>query len=398
MIKTLADIEVSGKVIVLRADLNVPLSAKNPENQLKITEFTRLSASIPTILELLDRGAKQIHILTHLGRPKGERKHELSTKILQKPLEKHLNQPVEHRFDLTAGENRLQLHENTRFWPGEKQNSSEFVQKLRDLGAEVFVLDAFGTAHRAHGSVIGLAEYVPTAAGRLLEAEINTLTPFRAKNNEKITQNKQKGLTLVVGGAKMDTKIGILKHFAQFAGNILIGGAMANTFLAAEGFDVGESLYQKDLLETAREVLLLAEKHKTGVHLPVDVICADDLAAKSGLDVPIEDVMGKMKILDLGPHTIASFKEVLAHSETVLWNGPMGMFEKPGFAVATREITQKISEIDAKTIVGGGDSLAAIKKFEIPSQKFTHVSTGGGAMLEFLEGKALPGIEIIQTF
>ena len=384
-LKTLTPELVKNKVVVVRTDFNVPL--KNG----KITEDSRILLAMPTLQFLVQNGAKRVHILTHMGRPKGEIVPELSTKILVPTIEKLLGEQVYFRSDFTASDERVQLHENTRFWKGEKKNDPNFAQQIRDgLDAELFVLDGFSVAHRAHASVVGLAEVgVETCAGRLLESEIKYLEPF-------LSQTKIARLTVVVGGAKMETKVAVLKHFAKTAENIAVGGALANTFLVAKGRDVGKSLFEQDEVETAREVLEIAEEHKTGFHLPTDVQVATENNTES-VYVPIKDVSGDMKIFDLGPHTIASFKEILSHSHTIIWNGPVGFFEKKPFDTGTKAIAEAIAQNEECTsILGGGDTVAAVKSLGFNTEEFSHVSTGGGAMLEFLEGKELPGVKIVQ--
>ena len=377
--------KIAGKIVLVRADFNVPL--KNGE----ITEKTRLEESLPTIKFLLENGAKRIHLLSHLGRPKGQVVSELSLKPVADELSKMLGEKVEFRGNFTAGESKIQLHENVRFYPGEKKNNPEFSAKiLNETGAEVFVNDGFAVSHRAHASVVGFAGKIPCLAGKLMEKEIENLSPFLSK--EKIA-----GLTVIIGGAKMKTKTAVLKHFAETAENIIIGGALANTFLVAKGFNVGESLYEEDEIKTAQEVLELAEINKTGIHLPIDVQCAENPDSES-LYFPVEDVTGSLKIFDIGPHTIAGFREIIVHSKIIMWNGPIGFFEKSPFDTGTEAVSREIMKNkSAKTVLGGGDTLAALKKFGIAKSEFTHVSTGGGAMLEFLEGKELPGIEILKS-
>jgi phosphoglycerate kinase len=385
-IRTLASEKVQDKVVLVRVDFNVPL--KNG----KITETTRIEESLPTLQYLLKHGVKRIHILSHLGRPKGEPDPEFSLKVVAKELEKQLGEKVQfvEDFSETDFTKKVILHENVRFYPGEKKNDPKFVDMiLKATNAEVFVNDGFAVSHRAEASVVGFSRKIPCVAGILLEKEIETLSPF-------LSAEKMAGLTVVIGGAKMETKVQILKHFARTAENILIGGALANTFLAAEGYDVGESLYEPDAIETAQEVLQIALESGTGVHLPIDVICADSFESTETADFPIRDIGGDAKIFDIGIHTINSFEEILCHSKTVIWNGPVGIFEKKQFSEGTKRIAHYIATLKGKTVLGGGDTLAALKLFGIEKSKFTHVSTGGGAMLEFLEGNKLPGVEVVK--
>ncbi|PID70264.1 phosphoglycerate kinase [bacterium DOLZORAL124_38_8] len=385
-IQTLDSIQLQDKVVLIRADLNVPIKDG------KISENTRVKASLPTIEYCLEHGAKQVHILSHLGRPKGEYNSQFSLEIVSDELTKLLEQPVffAENFDANTTEHQVVLHENIRFYPGEKQNDEAFIQQILDATkADIFVNDGFGVSHRAHASVVGFAGKIPCVAGKLVESEVEHLSPF-------LSDKKIAGLTVLVGGAKMETKVAVLKHFARTAENICIGGALANTFLAAKGFDVGESLYEEAEIKTAQEVLAIAEQHQTGFHMPIDVIAADEIDGKA-LDFPREDISGSLKIFDLGPHTVSSYKEVLEHSKTVIWNGPFGLYEKDAYRNGTEKIAQFLAQNkDLQTILGGGDTLDALKKFSIDQSEYTHVSTGGGAMLEFLEGKKLPGIEVVK--
>lgn len=383
--KGLATADVKDNIIAIRVDYNVPI-----QNGV-VTESTRIKESIETLKYLLDQGAKRIHILSHLGRPKGTFEEKYSLKPIVPVLEELLGETVEFRTDFSAGQSRIQLHENVRFYPGEKTNDPEFVASLyKNLSPDLFILDGFGVSHRAHASVVGLANHVPTYAGFLLEKEIKYLSPF-------LSDSKKEGLTLMVGGAKIDTKIGVLNHFTKTADNIILGGALSNTFLAARGYDVGQSLCEDDKLDIAREIRQNADVYHTGIHKPIDVVVADEYESNETATVPVEDICGDMKVFDIGPHTIASFKEIIQHSKTVIWNGPLGCFEREPFENGTRKILEYLAELDhVQTIVGGGDTLSAIEKFNIDTSKFTHVSTGGGAMLEFLEGTMLPGIAVVQ--
>ena len=378
---------VRDKVVALRVDFNVPNDGHI------VLENTRIVEALPTIKLILDGGAKRVHIMAHLGRPKGERSAEFSLNIVKPELEKLLGQKVELREDYTAGVGRIQLHENVRYYEGEESNDPALVQQMMDgIQPDIFVNDGFGVSHRAHASVVGLAEHIPSYGGLLIQKEMQHLAPF-------LSDAKMAGLTVMIGGAKIDTKIAVLKHFAQTAENLIVGGALGNTFLAARGYDVGASLYQESRLEVAQEIMELVHECKTGFHRPIDVVCADSLETHDAVNVPIEDIMGGMQVFDLGPRSIASYKEILAHSKTIIWNGPVGCFEYDTFERGTRELLSFIAELTPKgiqTILGGGDTIDALKKFDIAQSAFTHVSTGGGAMLEFLEGKELPGIAILE--
>lgn len=375
---------VKDKIVAVRVDYNVPIVDG------KVSENMRIVESLPTLNFLVEHGAKQIHIISHLGRPKGERKPEFTLKPVADELSALWDQDIEFRDDYTAGDGFIQMHENARFYPGEKKNQSDLVEEMKQMGAEIFVLDGFAVAHRAQASVIGLADHMPAYPGFLLEKEIQALTPY-------LSRDKIPGLTVIVSGLKMETKVPVLKHFATIAENILVGGGIANTLAVAEGYDVGKSFFEEAWVETAREVLEIADKHNTGVHLPVDVVCGESVDSTQSVTVPLEDVIGDMMILDIGPHTVASYAEILQHSKEIIWNGPLGAFENPVFANGSEAIAKLVAnQQQAKTLLGGGDTLEVLKKFNIDKSEFSHVSTGGGAMLEFLEGKELPGIAILK--
>ncbi|MCF7918128.1 phosphoglycerate kinase [Candidatus Gracilibacteria bacterium] len=385
-INTLTSAAIKNKVVLIRVDFNVPLKAG------KVLENTRIAESIPTFRFLLKNGAKQIHVLTHVGRPKEGPTPELSTKNLIPEFEKLLGEKVEYRADFTAGKGKIQLHENVRFYPGEKKSNPEFAKEiLKGTGAEVFVNDGFGVSHRGDTSVVGFADHIPCVAGLLVSKEIEALSPFLSKK-------KIPGLMIVAGGLKLETKVPVLMHFAQTADHILLGGGVANNFAVAQGFNIGESFYQEEFVKDARRVLKIANQNKTGIHIPIDVICADDPESVNTVDLPLEDVVGSAKIFDIGLHTIASYIELLEHAKIIIWNGPLGLFEKDQFETGTKKILTFLStHPSAKVILGGGDTLESLNKFGIPQKKFFHVSTGGGAMLEFLEGKELPGIEQLKA-
>lgn len=382
-IPSLSPAVVKDKVIAVRVDYNVPIWEG------RVTETTRIEASIPTLKYLLEHGAKRVHILSHLGRPKGEPDPALSLKIVQPELEKFLGEAVEFRSDFTSGEGRVQLHENVRFWPGEKKNDPAFIQELLGLGADIFVSDGFAVCHRAHASVVGMASFLPAYPGFLVQKEIDHLSPY-------LSEKKVPGLVVVIGGAKIETKAPVLRHFARTAEHIIIGGALANTFAGAQGVSVGESFRQEEYYETARDVFEIAKKHATGLHLPLDVVCAKEADSSDTHTCSVEGIPADMKVFDIGPRTIQSYSEILGHAKTVLWNGPVGMFEQAAFENGTRSILKMVASLKStQTILGGGDTLEALKKFGVSADAFTHVSTGGGAMLEFLEGKELPGIEVL---
>jgi 3-phosphoglycerate kinase len=281
---------------------------------------------------------------------------------------------------------QILLLENTRFYAEEETNDKTFAEQLA-APFDLYVNDAFGTAHRAHASTEGVTHFLKSYSGLLMESEIKAMAPLLDSKKLK------KPLTVIVGGAKIDTKIGVIKQFIGLADYILVGGALANTFLLAEGFNTGKSLVEKDKIDVAQEILLLAEKKKTKILIPGDVIVADKIEEKAAtIDIPVEDVIGKMMILDIGRLTAREYSSVVHKSKTVILNGPMGLYEMEPFASGTKYLFKEIAKSKATTVIGGGDTIDAINKFKISPKKFNHVSTGGGAMIEFLEGRTLPGI------
>jgi len=391
-IKSIKDLDLNEKKVLVRVDFNVPL-----ENG-TVSDDTRIRATLPTIQHLLEGNAKII-LMTHLGRPKGEKVEELKLNPVAEYLSQLIKVPVIKLDDcigdnVKAAVNSMQprdilVLENTRFHKEEEICDEIFSKELADLG-DIFVVDSFGTAHRKHASTYGISKHLPTYAGLLMEKEINALTA--------ITKDTPSPLTIIMGGSKIDTKIGLMKNFLNKADYFLVGGGLANTFLSASGFNVGKSLYQPDKTELAQEIMLEAEVLEGEFLLPEDVIVADEISddAKT-LDLPIRDVIGDMQILDLGIKSIEKFEEVINKSKTIVWNGPVGLYEKKPFSEGTKRIAQAVANAkDAKTIIGGGDTIDAIKEFGIDLNSFTHVSTGGGAMLQFLEGTILPGVEIVK--
>ncbi len=383
-LRTLTPSVIENAIVCIRVDFNVPLRDG------VIQDPSRIEQAIPTLRYLLEHGASQIHIFTHIGRPKSDADLHLSTQKLVPFLSKILNESVEFRSDFTAGNSRVQIHENTRFFPEEKKNDAAFIQRIMmALQPDIFVNDAFSVSHRAHASVVGFAKQIPCYAGFLLEKEVQMLLPF-------CTDEKQLGLTVVMSGVKMETKIPVLEHFAVIADNILLGGGMANTFLVAQGYEVGTSVYEPDYVKHARRILKIANQHKTGIHLPVDVVCADTIESTETLDLPADEAFVNLGIFDIGVRTIQSYSEILNYSHTIIWNGPLGVLESEAFAHGTKAILECIRrQKNSKTIIGGGDTIKALRKWNVPFSDFTHVSMGGGAMLQFLGGTSLPGIEIV---
>jgi len=344
---------------------------------------------LPTIRYLIDHDARVI-LMSHLGRPKGQVKEELRMAPVAARLSELLGQPVLTADDCIGPQvqalvkelkpGQVLLLENTRFHPEERKNDPDFARELASL-AEVYVNDAFGTAHRAHASTEGVTHYLPAVAGFLMEKEIEFLG--------KALESPEHPFVAILGGAKISDKIGVIENLLGKVDVLLIGGGMANTFFKAQGYEVGESLVEDESLDTAREMLAKAGDKLV---LPVDVVVADAFAADAQSQiVGVDAVPAGWRILDIGPKTVALFKDKLAGAKTVVWNGPMGVFEFPKFATGTVEIAKALAELDAMTIIGGGDSVAAVYQAGL-ADKMTHISTGGGASLEFLEGKILPGI------
>jgi len=381
--KTVRDVDVQGKRVLVRVDFNVPLAEG------KVADDTRIRAALPTIRYLIDQGARVI-LMSHLGRPKGQVKEELRMAPVAARLSELLGQPVLTADDCIGPQvqapvkelkpGQVLLLENTRFHPEERKNDPDFARELASL-AEVYVNDAFGTAHRAHASTEGVTHYLPAVAGFLMEKEIEFLG--------KALESPEHPFVAILGGAKISDKIGVIENLLGKVDVLLIGGGMANTFFKAQGYDVGESLVEDESLDTAREMLARSQGKLV---LPVDAVVADAFSADAQSKVVgVDAVPAGWRILDIGPRTVALFKDKLAGAKTVVWNGPMGVFEFPKFATGTVEIAKSLAELDAMTIIGGGDSVAAVYQAGL-ANKMTHISTGGGASLEFLEGKTLPGI------
>ena len=387
MKKTVRDIEVEAKRVLVRVDFNVPLAGG------RVTDDTRIRAALPTINYLLDHRAKVI-LMSHLGRPKGKVVGELRLDPVAERLAELLDRPVRKLDDCIGPEveaavaemqpGDVILLENTRFHPEERANDPAFARKLASL-ADVFVNDAFGAAHRAHASTVGVAEYLPSVAGFLMEKEIAVLGQALAAPEHPFVA--------ILGGAKISSKIGVIDNLLTKVDGLLIGGGMANTFLKAQGHEVGQSLVEDDSLDVARETLERAGKKLT---LPVDAVVADRFDAEADSKVvPVDQVPNDWLILDIGPGTVELFKRELAGARTVVWNGPLGVFEFPRFAAGTEAIARFLADLKATTIIGGGDVVAAVGQAGV-ADRIAHVSTGGGASLEFLEGKVLPGVAALD--
>ncbi|MBR2041888.1 MAG: phosphoglycerate kinase [Oscillospiraceae bacterium] len=384
------DIEVAGKKVLVRCDFNVPLKEG------VITNDKRIVAALPTIKYLKDNGAKVI-LCSHLGRPKGEWLPEFSLAPVAARLSELLGCEVRMSKDVigedakdisaTLKEGEVALLENVRYYKEETKNAPEFAKELASL-AEIFVNDAFGTAHRAHASTTGVADYIPAVCGFLIQKEIDVMG--------KALDNPVRPFVAVLGGAKVSDKIGVITNLLEKVDTLIVGGAMAYTFLKAEGHNVGISLCEEDKLELASELLAKAKEKGVSLLLPVDHIAADKFdenaepVAVEGKDIP-DGLMG----MDIGPKSVELFKEAVKNAKTVIWNGPMGVFEFKNFAGGTFAVAEAIAETDCISIIGGGDSVAAVTKLGF-ADKMTHISTGGGASLEFLEGLELPGIAALN--
>ena len=397
---TLKDLDLKDKTVLVRADFNVPQDAN-----LNITDDTRIRATLPTLRYILEQGAKKIVIISHLGRPDGKVVAKYSLKPVAARLKELLGQDVLFlndcvSADLTgvagarfcAGDNIKQdidqskekviLLENLRFHPGEEANDINFAKQLAFL-AEVFVNDAFGTAHRAHASCEGVTHFLKSAAGFLLEKEIKYLGGA--------VSNPARPFIVILGGAKVADKIGVIENLLPKADAIIIGGGMAYTFLKSQGKQIGNSKLEKEKLEVAKSILAKAKQLKKKILLPIDHVVVDNIDANAKTEIVGEDIPDGKIAVDIGPKTVKLFEEKLKSAKTIVWNGPLGIFEMDAFSKGTQQIAEFISTLKTISIIGGGDTAAAIAKFKL-EDKMSHISTGGGASLEFLEGKILPGI------
>lgn len=382
----LKDIDLKGKTVLMRADFNVPQDAG-----LNITDDTRIRATLPTIKYILEAGAKRLILMSHLGRPDGKVNAKYSLRPVAERLQKLLSEPVKMlngcvgadiKKDTESARERVILLENLRFHAEEEANDPDFARQLASLG-DVFVNDAFGTAHRAHASTEGVAHYLKSVSGFLLEKEIEYLG--------NAVQNPGKPFMVILGGAKVSDKIGMIDNLLPKCDAVLIGGGMAYTFLKAQGKPIGNSKLEQDKLEIAKATLDKARSLKKEIVLPIDHVVVDKVDPQAKTEVVGEDIPEGKIAVDIGPKSIALFKDKLKTAKTIVWNGPLGIFEMDAFSQGSREVAQFISGLKATTIIGGGDTAAAVAKFKL-EDKMTHISTGGGASLEFLEGKVLPGI------
>lgn len=387
--KTIEDIDVNGKKVLMRCDFNVP----QDENG-NITDNRRIVSALPSIKYLIEHNAKVI-LCSHLGRPKGEFKEKYSLKPIAEELSKLLGKEVKlakdvigedaHNLANNLKDGDVMLLENVRFHKEEEANDPEFAKKLADM-AEIYVNDAFGTAHRAHASTAGVASYLPAVSGFLIKKELDFMG--------SALENPERPFVAILGGAKVSDKIGVIENLMEKVDTLIIGGAMAYTFLKATGKNIGNSLCEDEKLELVKDILEKAKQRNVKLMLPVDNIEAkstDDEVTKI-----VEEIEDGYAGFDIGPKTIEMYEKELENAKTVVWNGPLGMFELEKFANGTMSIARKLAELDAITIIGGGDSASAIEKAGL-SDKMSHISTGGGASLEFLEGKKLPGIEVLEN-
>ncbi|MGI6687766.1 MAG: phosphoglycerate kinase [Christensenellales bacterium] len=389
--KTIRDIPLKGKRALVRVDFNVPMDEAG-----RITDENRILGALPTIRYLVDEGAKVV-LMSHMGRPKGTVNPKYSLAPVARRLGELLGQPVHMAKDVIGedadktvaalGEGQVALLENLRFHAEEEKNDADFAKKLASYG-DVYVNDAFGTAHRAHASTEGVAHYLPAVSGFLIEKELQFMG--------KALENPERPFVAVLGGAKVSDKLGVINNLLEKVDTLIIGGGMAYTFVKAQGGEIGESLLEADKLDYAREMIEKAKNRGVALMLPEDVLAADSFSNDANTRVlPIGQIPAGWQGLDIGPKTQKAFAEVVKAAKTVVWNGPMGVFEFPTFASGTRAVAQAMAESGGTTIVGGGDSAAAVAQLGY-ADKISHISTGGGASLEFLEGLELPGVAALN--
>ena len=392
MKKTVKDIEVKGKRALVRCDFNVPLKDG------VITDDIRIVSALPTIRYLMEGGAKVI-LMSHLGRPDGEPKKEFTLAPVAERLSQLLGTSVKFVSSDTVVDDKVReaaaaledgqvmLLENVRFRKEETKNGADFAKELAQLG-DFFVNDAFGTAHRAHASTAGVADYLPAVSGFLIEKEVEFLG--------NAVENPKRPFVAIMGGAKVGDKIPVIENLLKKVDTLIIGGGMAYTFFKSQGLEIGTSILDKDNVELAAELLKKAEAAGVKMLLPVDCVCGKEFKNDTEYAVfPREAIPADMMGLDIGPETAKLYAQAVSDAATVVWNGPMGVFEMPNFAKGTRAVAEALAESSAVTVIGGGDSAAAVEQFGL-ADKMTHISTGGGASLEFLEGKVLPGIAVIE--
>lgn len=389
--RTIRDIDLNNKRVLMRVDFNVPM-----DDEGQIIDDTKMTAAVPTIEYLLEHGSRLV-LMSHLGRPKAKPDPEFSLKPVAARLGELLKKEVRMADDCVgpqvekmAGQlapGQVLMLENVRFHAGEEKNDPEFSRQLARLG-DVFVNDAFGTAHRAHSSTVGVADYLPAYAGFLLETEVNIL--------RKVLDFPQPPRMAILGGAKVKDKLGLIKNLLNKFDILLVAGGIGNTFLAARGMKVGQSLCEPEFLEECREILEMADKRRKHILMPADVVVADKISAEgSSRIVDIDAIPDDMMIADIGPKSVRGFAMAISKAKTIIWNGPVGVYEYPQFANGTEAIAKAIAASEAVSVIGGGDSAAAIQKLGL-EKEITHISTGGGATLEFLEGIELPGVKTCE--
>lgn len=384
--QTMQQLDLAGKRVFCRVDFNVPMEDG------KITDDTRIRAALPTIQHLVEKGAKVI-LASHMGRPKGEVTEELRltsvgehlSELLHKPVQKldeSIGASVEHAIaGMDQGD--IVLLENVRFHKGEEKNDSALAEQFSKL-ADVFVNDAFGAAHRAHASTEGIAKYIPAVSGLLMEKELDVLG--------KALSEPERPFTAIIGGAKVKDKIGVIDHLLDKVDNLLIGGGLSYTFSRAQGYDIGKSLVEEDKIDLAKSFIEKAKNKGVNLYLPMDVVVASEFSKDAETKVVnIDEIPSDWMGLDIGPKTTSQYADVIANSKLIIWNGPMGVFEMAPFAEGTKGVANAMATTQAYTVIGGGDSAAAVEKFDV-ADKMDHISTGGGASLEFMEGKDLPGV------
>ncbi|MBP1947906.1 phosphoglycerate kinase [Virgibacillus litoralis] len=388
--KTLHDLEVEGKRVFCRVDFNVPM--KNGE----VTDDTRIKAALPTINYLSEKGAVVI-LASHLGRPKGEVNEELRLDPVAERLSDLIGKDVVktdsvygkevHEAISQISDGDILLIENVRFEAGEEKNDQELAEAFAEM-ADLYVNDAFGAAHRAHASTTGVAEKLPAAAGFLMEKEIEVLG--------KALENPERPFTAIIGGAKVKDKINVIDHLLDKVDNLIIGGGLAYTFIKAQGHEIGKSLLEEDKIDLAKEFMQKAEDKGVNFVLPKDAVVADDFSETANTKVVnIDEIPADWEALDIGPTTRETYEQIVADSKLVIWNGPMGVFEYNAFAGGTKAVAEALAKTEGYTVIGGGDSAAAVEKFGF-AKDMDHVSTGGGASLEFMEGKELPGVQALD--
>lgn len=388
--KTVEDLDLKGKKVIMRADFNVPL-----DDALNITDDRRITSAIPTIKYILEQGPSKLILMSHLGRPKGEVIDSMRLTPVSNRLQELLGQDVlklddcvgdEVKAAIDGASEKVILLENLRFHKEETKNDSEFAKQLADL-ADVYVNDAFGTAHRAHASTEGITQYLPAGAGFLLEKEIEFLV--------KAVEDPEKPFVVILGGAKVSSKIALIENILPKVDKIIIGGGMAYTFLNAQGIEIGKSLFEADSVDLAKNILVKAKEIGVEIVLPDDYMIVIDFDKPEEKKIITGDIDADWEGVDIGPKTIKKFTDALADAKTIVWNGPVGVFEIDAFSNGTKALAEFIAGLDAVSIVGGGDTAAAVAKFNL-EDGMTHISTGGGASLELLEGKVLPGLAALN--